>query len=353
LKEVCRLGAGQGFGHEALLHDGNLGRIGAVKCLTECQLLSVSKHDYQKLLKKYDDRDKEQSLKFYRDLPYFDNWTRSNLLRLLECFQPRFFKKDQIVLHEGQHPSGRYMFIIRDGEFEVIKKIHYPKPPKAEEQGCIEELMAKVDFIKFMEARHRPPSPNEKKPLPGTVFDEHLLDDELMAEAPMLNLRPETIEPIDGPRFVPPKLAKTLTTETAPYQPKPTEVTFMTLGPGQIFGEEYLINSVKNEENSEEAPIYSPPLYTIKCCSALGEVLIISEEEFQKKIITHKKTLDLIVENCGNKAKRCQDHLANECAYINPVSAWKHLEDEARKLLAENVTEVVVQQKIITTAHAH
>jgi hypothetical protein len=29
----------------------------------------------------------------------------------------------------------------------------------------------------------------------------------------------------------------------------------MTLGPGQIFGEEYLINSVKNEENSEEAPI--------------------------------------------------------------------------------------------------
>jgi hypothetical protein len=38
-----------------------------------------------------------------------------------------------------------------------------------------------------------------------------------MAEAPMLNLRPETVEPVDGPRFVSPKLAQTLTAETAPY----------------------------------------------------------------------------------------------------------------------------------------
>ena len=99
------------------------------------------------------------------------------------------------------------MFIIKDGEFDVIKKIHYPKPIKAGEQGCIEELTSKIDIVKFMEARHRPPSPTEKKPEPGTVFDEHLLDQQLMAEAPMLNLRPEAEERVDGPRFVSPKLA--------------------------------------------------------------------------------------------------------------------------------------------------
>ena len=136
MKEMCKLGAGQGFGHEALIHEGNLGRIGAVKCLTECHIISVSKHEYQKLIKRFVDKEKEHSLKFYRELPYFEFWTRSNLLRLIECFQPRFFKKDQVVIHEGQHASeefGRFMFIIKDGEFDVIKKIHYPKPLKAGE----------------------------------------------------------------------------------------------------------------------------------------------------------------------------------------------------------------------------
>lgn len=135
--------------------------------MTECHIISVTKHDYQKLLKRFDDKDKEQSLKFYRELPYFESWTRSNLLKLTECFQPRFFKKDQIVIHEGVHAfdeTGRFMFIVREGEFEVIKNIHYPKPLKAGEQGCIEELTSKIDIIKFMEARHRPPSPTEKKP---------------------------------------------------------------------------------------------------------------------------------------------------------------------------------------------
>jgi len=28
---------------------------------------------------------------------------------------------------------GRFMFIVKDGEFDVIKKIHYPKPIKAGE----------------------------------------------------------------------------------------------------------------------------------------------------------------------------------------------------------------------------
>jgi hypothetical protein len=52
----------------------------------------------------------------------------------------------------------------------------------------------------------------------------------------------------------------------------------MSLGPGQIFGEEYLINSF-NLEDQEEA-VKLAPLYTIKCRSALGEVLVITEEEF-------------------------------------------------------------------------
>jgi hypothetical protein len=94
MKEICRLGAGQGFGHEAIFHEGNYGRLGAVKCLTECHILSVTKHDCIKLIKRFDDKEKEESLRFYRNLPYFANWTRTNLLKLMQSFQARFFKKD-------------------------------------------------------------------------------------------------------------------------------------------------------------------------------------------------------------------------------------------------------------------
>lgn len=74
----------------------------------------------------------------------------------------------------------------------------------------------------------------------------------------------------------------------------------MSLGPGQIFGEEYLINSVNSED--QEANVKLPPLYTIKCRSALGEVLVISEEEFQKKIMINLKSINLIIDNCDSKA---------------------------------------------------
>jgi hypothetical protein len=53
-------------------------------------------------------------------------------------------------------------------------------------------------------------------------------------------------------------------------------------------------------------------------------------------------SINLIIDNCDSKAKRCQDLLGNECAYINPVSAWKRLEEEARKEMAENVTQIVI-----------
>ncbi len=74
----------------------------------------------------------------------------------------------------------------------------------------------------------------------------------------------------------------------------------MSLGPGQIFGEEYLINSVNSEDQEENAKL--APLYTIKCRSALGEVLVISEEEFQKKIMINLKSFNLIIDNCDSKA---------------------------------------------------
>ena len=74
----------------------------------------------------------------------------------------------------------------------------------------------------------------------------------------------------------------------------------MSLGPGQIFGEEYLINSINSEDKDDNGKL--APLYTIKCRSALGEVVVISEEEFQNKIMINQKSINLIIDNCDSKA---------------------------------------------------
>jgi hypothetical protein len=47
----------------------------------------------------------------------------------------------------------RYLFIIKEGDFEVVKTIRYSKEDPNRYMG-IEELAKKLDVVKFMEARH-------------------------------------------------------------------------------------------------------------------------------------------------------------------------------------------------------
>jgi hypothetical protein len=69
----------------------------------------------------------------------------------------------------------------------------------------------------------------------------------------------------------------------------------LQLGPGQIFGEEALL-TVKEDGSG------GLPLYSIRCKSAIGEVLIIKEEDYINKIACNSRTLNIIEDNCEQKA---------------------------------------------------
>jgi len=47
----------------------------------------------------------------------------------------------------------RFLFLVKDGEFEVVKAMRYPKEDKNAHVG-LEDLAKKLDIIKFLEARH-------------------------------------------------------------------------------------------------------------------------------------------------------------------------------------------------------
>jgi hypothetical protein len=104
------------------------------------------------------------------------------------------------------------------------------------------------------------------------------------------------------------------------YQPKATELAFLLLGPGQLFGEEALLTA--NEEDGSGGL----PLYSIRCKSAIGEVLVINEDDFTKRVKCNPRSLRLIEENCEQKAGIAEEMLENPCSYVNLPRALKQIE---------------------------
>ena len=76
------------------------------------------------------------------------------LLKLIPSFQPRYFTRDQVVLHEGFDQVSawgtRYLFIVKEGEFEVVKKVRYAQREKV--SGI--DPGDRLDVVRFLEARH-------------------------------------------------------------------------------------------------------------------------------------------------------------------------------------------------------
>jgi hypothetical protein len=92
----------------------------------------------------------------------------------------------------------------------------------------------------------------------------------------------------------------------------------MLLSRGQVFGEESLL--------IDDAL----PLYSIRCRSAFGEVLFLSEAEFIKRIKSNPKSFEAIQENCEYKTEQLKQILSTPYSYINLQTITKFLESEAK-----------------------
>ena len=93
----------------------------------------------------------------------------------------------------------------------------------------------------------------------------------------------------------------------------------MLLNKGQIFGEEVLL---------VEGASY--PLYSVRCKSITGEVLMISELEFVKKLKTNPRTLKVMKNNCHQKAIAMTELLMQDRTYFRLDHTVKELEKEAK-----------------------
>ena len=68
----------------------------------------------------------------------------------------------------------------------------------------------------------------------------------------------------------------------------------------------------------------------------MGEVLIINQEEYAKRVACNPRTLRIIEDNCEQKAQMVEELLTSPCSYVNLPRALKTLkEDAAREQEAE------------------
>ena len=82
--EVLTLVDGQSFGELAII--SSKPRAATIRAQTEVQLAIIGKKDYTKTLERFEKRDTEAKIQFFRQIPFLSHWTKVQVERLVLSF---------------------------------------------------------------------------------------------------------------------------------------------------------------------------------------------------------------------------------------------------------------------------
>jgi cAMP-dependent protein kinase regulator len=114
------LSKGSSFGDLALIKDQP--RTASIQCLEDCHLAILDKASYDEILGELDAKRLNSYMVLLKNQTFFSGWTQRKLEKLIYCFTPRKFQRNQIVFRESE--PAEEMFMILKGEFKLMKK--YP-----------------------------------------------------------------------------------------------------------------------------------------------------------------------------------------------------------------------------------
>lgn len=112
--QVKEKGDGTAFGELALLTGQH--RTASIQCLEESWIAKLSREDFVRILKGYEERKIVEMVKFLKSLGVFNNWTKLSLIKITYMFETRRYKHSQLVYRSGD--SADHVFIIKSGEFK-------------------------------------------------------------------------------------------------------------------------------------------------------------------------------------------------------------------------------------------
>ena len=119
---LIKLGPGTSFGEMALIK--NETRNANIVANEKCELVSIDKVDYRKIIKDLEEQKINSKLKNFKlDYPFFQDWPANRCFRLLSGFVTDTYSKGEYVYK--QNSIANYIYFIKDGEFEVTSDINF------------------------------------------------------------------------------------------------------------------------------------------------------------------------------------------------------------------------------------
>ena len=89
-----------------------------------CELVSIDKVDYRKIIKDIEEQRINSKLKNFKlDYPYFQEWTGNRCYRLLSSFAIDYYSRGDYVYK--QNSLSNFIYFIKKGEFEVTSDINF------------------------------------------------------------------------------------------------------------------------------------------------------------------------------------------------------------------------------------
>ena len=121
-EEVGQFGKGYVFGEMNLMRKKKKNLI--VKCITKTELISVSKFDFNRILKTFEEKRLEMlSERFRKKFNIFKFWSMEQLITLFNYFSRVVFLRDEYIYKQNE-PSN-YIYFIEKGKFEQYSNTNY------------------------------------------------------------------------------------------------------------------------------------------------------------------------------------------------------------------------------------
>ena len=119
---ILKLGPGTSFGEMALIK--NETRNANIVANEKCELVSIDKADYRKIIKDLEEQRINFTLKNFKlDYPYFKEWPGNRCFRLLSSFAIDHYMRGDYVYK--QNTLSNFIYFIKKGEFEVTSDINF------------------------------------------------------------------------------------------------------------------------------------------------------------------------------------------------------------------------------------
>ena len=104
-------------------------RAATIQCKTNSDFATLDKVDYQMIVGNAMKRQINEKVKFFKNFRIFQALSRTKMQRMLYFFHEKKFKRKQVLFTEGVDNTDGVYF-VKNGEFEVSKKIGISKQDK-------------------------------------------------------------------------------------------------------------------------------------------------------------------------------------------------------------------------------